>query len=167
MTAKASSPASLSRIPENESCGAMPREQSSVEGMQTRGRKRVAEETAESEPKRPARRPVRCVWPRGVASQAQCSAASQVGAVACEGGCVGSKEQSWTPCLHSRSWGALFKSPSGVQAPAGRRKRKCDLQLSLFVRWHSPAGKTKVTRLQLRSVGSVDCLQVWSTPVCG
>ena len=33
---------------------------SSVEGMQTRGRKRAAEQTAESEPKRPARRPVRC-----------------------------------------------------------------------------------------------------------
>lgn len=60
-----------------------------------------------------------------------------------------------------RVLGRLFKSPCGMQAPAGRRKRKCDLQLSLFVRWHSPAGKTKVTRLQLRSVGSVDCLQVW------
>ena len=57
-------------------------------------------------------------------------------------------------------------SPSGMQAPAGRRKRKCDLQLSLFVRWHSPAGKTKVTRLQLRSVGSVDCLQARRAPGC-
>ena len=53
-----------------------------------------------------------------------------------------------------------------MQAPVGRRKRRCDLQLSLFVRWHSPAGKTKVTRLQLRSMGSVDCLQVWRGPVC-
>ena len=69
MTAEASSPASLRRIAEKESCSAMRGEQSSVEGMQTRGRKRTAEQTAESEPKRPARRPVRCVWPHGVASQ--------------------------------------------------------------------------------------------------
>ena len=41
-----------------------------------------------------------------------------------------------------------------------RRQRKCGLQLSLFVRWHSPTGKTKVNRLQLRSVGSVEALQV-------
>ena len=65
-----------------------------------------------------------------------------------------------------RTPGRRFISPPGMQAPAGRRKRKCDLQLSLFVRWHSPAGKTKVTRLQLRSVGSLDCLQVWRAPVC-
>lgn len=63
MTAEASSPASLSRLHEKESCGATRSREnsaSSVEGMQTRGRKRQAEQSAESEPKRPARRPVRC-----------------------------------------------------------------------------------------------------------
>ena len=163
MTAEASSPASVSRVHEKAMRSREQDDASSVDGMQTRGRKRLAEQSAESEPKRPARRPVRCGWPHGVASYLQCSAASQVGVKAC----FGSKAQSWTPCLHSGSWGSLLRSPSGMQAPAGRRKRKCDLQLSLFVRWHSPAGKTKVTRLQLRSVGSVDCLQVWTTPGCG
>ena len=69
MTAEASSPASFSRVHEKESCMREQTTASSVEGMQTRGRKRVAEQSAESEPKRPARRPVRCGWPHGVASQ--------------------------------------------------------------------------------------------------
>ncbi|KAK9821469.1 hypothetical protein WJX81_006655 [Elliptochloris bilobata] len=108
MSAEVTSPAFVSRglsASEKEICSAMARGQepsaSSVEGMQTRGRKRLLEQTAESEHKRPARRP----------------------------------------------------------APAVRRQRKCSLQLSLFVRWHSPMGKTKVMRLQLRSVGSVEALQ--------
>ena len=70
MTAEASSPAFLGRVNEKESCGAMRSHEqsaSSVEGMQTRGRTRIAEQSAESEPKRPARRPVRVGWLRCVA----------------------------------------------------------------------------------------------------
>lgn len=89
------------------------------------------------------------------AQQTPCLVPSLVNVVA-----LGAKRSLGHLACTADLWGALLKSPSGVQAPAGRRKRKCDLQLSLFVRWHSPAGKTKVTRLQLRSVGSVDCLQV-------
>ena len=63
MNAEASMPASFSRVTEEKNCDAIRSREhsaSSVEGMQTRGRKRIAEESAESEPKRPARRPVRC-----------------------------------------------------------------------------------------------------------
>jgi hypothetical protein len=35
-----------------------------------------------------------------------------------------------------------------------------DLKLSLYVRWFSPTGKTKVNRLLLRPVTSVEALQV-------
>ena len=39
-------------------------------------------------------------------------------------------------------------------------KHECSLQLTLYVRWFSPNGKTKVTRLLLRPVTSVEALQV-------
>ena len=39
-------------------------------------------------------------------------------------------------------------------------KHECPLQLTLYVRWFSPNGRTKVTRLLLRPVTSVEALQV-------
>lgn len=42
-----------------------------------------------------------------------------------------------------------------------RRKKEKPLQLSLYVRWYSPSGKTKVNRLLLRPVTSVEALEVW------
>ncbi|KAK9901371.1 hypothetical protein WJX75_008900 [Coccomyxa subellipsoidea] len=40
-----------------------------------------------------------------------------------------------------------------------RRKRERPLQLSLYVRWYSPSGKTKVNRLLLRPVTGVEALE--------
>lgn len=40
-----------------------------------------------------------------------------------------------------------------------RRKKEKPLQLSLYVRWYSPSGKTKVNRLLLRPVTSVEALE--------
>ena len=48
-----------------------------------------------------------------------------------------------------------------MQGP-DKRRRQCkaaDVELALYVRWHSPTYKTKVTRLSLRAVETVDVLQ--------
>ncbi len=45
-----------------------------------------------------------------------------------------------------------------------RRKRERPLQLSLYVRWYSPSGKTKVNRLLLRPVTCVEALEVGFPP---
>ena len=51
---------------------------------------------------------------------------------------------------------------SSTPAQVKRRtaKRGCPLTLTLYVRWFSPSGKSKVNRLLLRPVISVDALQV-------
>ncbi len=48
-----------------------------------------------------------------------------------------------------------------MQGPDKRRRRSkaMDVELALYVRWHSPTNKTKVTRLSLRAVETVDVLQ--------
>jgi hypothetical protein len=52
-----------------------------------------------------------------------------------------------------------------VQAAAEPQKSHLqDLQLSLYVRWFSPTGKTKVNRLLLRPVTSVEALEVHACP---
>ena len=61
-----------------------------------------------------------------------------------------------------------FQRPVAVHEPGStcvqvkRRpaKRGCQLTLMLYVRWFSPSGKSKVNRLLLRPVTSVDALQV-------
>ena len=34
------------------------------------------------------------------------------------------------------------------------------MDLSLFVRWFSPTGKTKVNHLQLKTIGNIEALEV-------
>lgn len=38
-------------------------------------------------------------------------------------------------------------------------KKRCGLEMSLFVRWYSPTGKTKVNQLQLKPIDGVDDLE--------
>ena len=57
---------------------------------------------------------------------------------------------------------ALFDG--ATMAAQGRRQlvkqEECPLTLTLYVRWFSPNGRTKVNRLLLRPVTSVEALQV-------
>ena len=60
-----------------------------------------------------------------------------------------------TWCIHC----TLIRLTQGSK----RRKRERPLQLSLYVRWYSPSGKTKVNRLLLRPVTGVEALEVGSS----
>ena len=51
-----------------------------------------------------------------------------------------------------------------VQVKRRTAELGCPLTLTLYVRWFSPSGKSKVNRLLLRPVTSVDALQVRRHP---
>ena len=58
-------------------------------------------------------------------------------------------------------WRSVLITIACMQGPDKRRRRNkaLDVELALYVRWHSPTNKTKVTRLSLRAVETVDVLQ--------
>lgn len=70
----------------------------------------------------------------------------------------GSQEQEGTGERQSKR--ARLASPAAASTSQPEPQQPFKLDVSLFVRWHSPSGKTKLNHLQLRQISSLESLDV-------